>query len=478
MKQLIYHEFKKVFKNKLFILFIVALVGWTGFEAYKSYTPDVRDEYGAGYWDYYNSDLVYQDENGKDLDGLDYLVAADELLHSYAGKVDKASLDKFYQDYKDKVANLKVDETATTKYFGNDGWKILYEKSLNGTLSESEVNEYCESIQKNCNYDTTFENGEMKYFLYPIIYEKMGYKQFLTRVYYNDISFSGNSIENQSMTYMNILVNKKEYVEKYWNYYYSRDNKKDVYQKFLKERYLNADTEFDSVIPNNTLLNNMNLINFFTLLLIAMICANIFSLESHNKTDQILVPTKLGSVKLAIAKLVVGISISLGIVLLQLIVVYSLAFVLLPVHKWNLFIYDQAGTWGGGTLAGCIYSEVFVKQTLAVIIASLAIGIFTMFISYVSKNRFASIIISFLFIMVPLFILQGKTGILAIVERMMPTFIMDYRSFLNIGESSVISTGNGFIEWIYVVILIWVVFMIVMSVYILIDSKRHIVKNK
>lgn len=465
MKQLIFHEFKKVFKNKLFIIIMIALIGWTGLEAYRSYYPDVHRVYGAGNWQYEDNNLVYQDENGNDLDGLEYLKFADSLLHSYAGKANQKLWDVYYQDYLDKVHELEVDEERTTAYFGNEGWKELYKAGLTGEVTQSEIAEYCNEVDGKC-YDEDY--------LAPIIYEKMEYADAMTRIYLNQM-FDGDIHVTPAVSYIYALVNKKEFVNDSW-FDYKIIQDKTEYTKYLQDRFIETDTEFDSVIPNNLLINNMSLINFFTLLVIAMVCANIFSIEAQYKTNQILIPTKLGSMKLAIAKLITGISISFIVVFAQIVVIFALSYILLPVHQMDLFVYEQAGTYGG--FLGYMYNEVVAGYLLTTITASLVIGMITMFTSYVFQNRFVSVITSFLIVMIPFFILQGKTGIFAIVERFMPALLMDYGNLIRIGESPVIMMNNSFVEWQYVVIVIWMTIMIGMVAYIVFDSKRHLLKSR
>ena len=76
----------------------------------------------------------------------------------------------------------------------------------------------------------------------------------------------------------------------------------------------------------DSLYTSLSRFSFLNLIPIAIILANIFSIEKKTKVDQIIVPTKEGPVKIAIAKVCAGLTIGLFTTLFQLLCIFAIAY--------------------------------------------------------------------------------------------------------------------------------------------------------
>lgn len=479
MRSVIFEEFKKVFKNKINIVLLILLFVFSGYLNYRTY---------------HNSSLVSPNEptimeKGKPMTALEIYRKLDKELESKSGTINEEKYELYYQEYLEKMSqtytNDEYDMPKAKEMYGEYTQEII-EKSENNGFTEADIEKYCD---RQCYYSIDDQN----HIQFSLPYQNDGLRFYLNILYFN--YFGTDSIEQYEMkdTFENPF-----YVMSHIQTFKFPDgtnremlfgNEKDMnadtkkIATYLSEKMDNNDYEFHSTIANNLFLENLQTtVSIFALLVIAIIIADIFARESYLKTDQIIVPTKAGRIKLTIAKLVCAVTIGVSVILILWLIALLSSMIYLPIHDLDSLIINMSNTYTSAIEYVFTYREVLLLGLFISVVSAIVTVFITMALSYFTKNRFATIIPIFLFLLVPMFIPFSYLFDLPLLDFIMPGKAISFISFFlfdhqGMGSPYVVLEGN-IIPAIYIVFIILIVISIILATCILLHSKRHIVNNR
>lgn len=427
MRQLIKQEFKKIFKKKYFLVLLLLLLGVSGYQTYTSYSNN------------YLGDNAIQNEEGVKLTGIDAIRYIDSERHKLAGIVDKKFIENYADEYVEKINTIietesVIDEEKMIAVYGKN-YKELFERAKNGNFSEDDYDllynieigwgenpetgeVFLETFYENTEklsalssiynyandyfYEDDFIQGYNNFFEDPSMYNPIqecieGFLPFIEKEKYLASQDFNNTIE---YSFLNI-------------YYDSTVHKVDsrIFD-YYNQQFMDAEPYFDSTIPNQLLVKNMsNAIGIMlVILLIIIVLSDIFSYDSQTKTDQIIESSPYGHKKLKVAKLITGICIALGIVVLQQILIFTICNIMLPIRNFSLTEGGAGSMFMNSTnLNNYIepYSSVITTGVIMLLLGGLVTGMLTMFISYLSKNKFTTAIFMIILFFVLIFSIES-----------------------------------------------------------------------
>lgn len=480
MRRLIGSEFKKIFKSKVNILLLLFLFGVSAFLNMRSYDSNYIT---------YDDAVVVMD--GKTLSNKEVYKELEKQSSAYAGPVDEATIKKIAEDYsalmKETTQNDVIDEQRMINTFGQD-YKSYLDKVQNKTMTKEYYFEnYC---QYGCNYNED-EQGNMEY---PIFYKNDGNRRFYNALYF-DSSYEMQMSEDMNDLLVNtnfqVLANKQDYLypdgKNYSQIFYTNQkpnaDTNDLLQ-YVSDKTEKQTFEYQSTVANNLFLNNVRMnVSFLTLIVIAILVANIFANEVRYKTDQIIVPTKVGNTRITIAKCICGLSIALGVIFAQWLIAFLVACIQLPIHHLNGVIMEQGGTYTGFLNYAFTYTEVLWKGFVLTSLCAIVTASITMTLSYITRNRFATIIPVILFIfgpvVIPVFLRFFENDFL---DFLFPSKAILFSDFFTMGNQyngvPYIINNHQVISMLIVCCITYVCVTVILTGGVLLHSRKHIVQNR
>lgn len=480
-------ELKKILKNKVNILLFLILTCWVGYNTYGVYQLKMPTYENTA------QQVPLKTFDGKPLTSMKEVITyADEILSNYEGEATMALWKTYSEDYERLYNSFTkdVDTAMMEKVYGKD-YKRIFEKA-NGNMSEEEYYDISEKIQNyniNCGnitksidqYDEATKSAD-----FPIFCKKQAELYTLNLIYTNQFISSPKQLITDNPN-LYILANKDKNIENNiieGNYYsYERpDNyiKDTNFNQFISNKIMSEKQYFGSAISMELLKYSLlSSVNFFTLLLVGVVLANSFSIENQTKTDQIIVPCKLGSAKITLSKVIAGLLVALGMTLLQFLCVFVIAFIMMKPEGWDIALISQSGLVFHSNATYMNYKEVIITHIGMVLLGAAAIGITTMSVSCFFKNRFAAVIASFSFILLPLFAeeILPKT-----IVKLIPTFFTEAHRFFEYDYfsygSPVVTLFGQTIWWKYIILLVWIGIIVLLTLAMILKAKRHVVSNR
>ena len=475
MRRLVFSELKKLFKSRFHILLLLGLLLYTGYATYQTYNK---------YPNTGRSDWEYTDVDGTRIKrGLDYYRRADQILHQYKGIANEELYQTYRHDYQsilDQFPQETFDDTFMTKMYGKD-----YDQFLKNARDGKYNNEQLwEEIHDREIYGSWA--NEDNHFYFDLYYENDHVRTMYQMIYLNTLNFSSYdpALEEPPMdvfteNFYQLCTNDKTSLS-----YDELRDQGNTTDAAMKEKLIGKDLNksFDSPVGNNLLINALGNINVMTLIVIAMILSNSFSMEAYYKTNQILIPSATAMKKLTIAKLLSGILVALAILCFQYVIVFGLSFLFLPCRDLGMLTIDMAGTSLINVTSSLFtYQEMIVSNLLLNTTAVVSLAVVTMALSFFTKNRFATI--------VPLLIVLLVTSLLLPFQQLMNSFLdhffwgnmMDttsfYSGFISYPLPYVLILGTLF-SWKTLILLFWIIATVVIVTLMYRISKNHVVKNQ
>lgn len=506
MIRLIGSEFKKIFKSKFNIVLWLLFVSYTGGLAASVYHDGIND-ITLGYES--EPEWVFQDEHGNDIEnGLPYVRFADKLQHQYQGTLDEALVHQQAQDLRNintKFPRKTLDKEAMIRSYGNN-YETFLEEASQGKYSMNELNEHLMSTQQTI-YSWESDGGDDQPASTKIkAYFRNYYKEDYVRSLY-ETSYIGDyfmpSLKQEALGNENVRVDGWE--KDRLNVVHVQETEEDslylnaigISKKELgKEReiadyyvdkYKESPRAYDSVIGNTVFIKALSNINVISLLVIAILLANTFAREATCKTDQIMVPTKVGNKNITIAKISTGIIIALGTIVIQVGIIFILSCIFLPMRDWNLEYFAQSGVFLNGVNEWMFTYKEMIQSAIGLMsIAALGTALLTLTLSYISKNRFFVIIPMILFLLSGIALVYVLRSMFqdAVIAPFLPSQMMMFTQFFGSDFSSaslflpVFEFQGHMIAWKDVSMLSWSAGIILMIIGIVLHSRRHFVNNR
>ena len=488
MLRLYLAEWKKLWKSKLTLIMILFISGFTIVTNYQNYHQKLEhfsiNSDGA--------DWTYQDQNGKAVDsGLDYLKFADQLQDEFKGEINQTLIDRYityFEDIEASYPRTELDEDYMKLTYGDD-YEAFLKKAANGEYTMDQLFQEL----KNRNLTGSFhdnENSEKYYFTLFYkedrvlsLYQKamFGYEEFLSNDpetildgYYLD----GTAASQANAKFCNIKKAEQTSIQESTMISMSDDRDQELLMKLAS---YHVDNEYGSVVGNNLFAKAMEYINVIVLVVIALLLSNSFSQEVSTKADQIIVCSKYGNTRTTIAKLLCGISLAIGVVLLQYLIIFIMSWMYVPLGNLNLIAHSQADVYVSQvSFYFFTYKEIFGSMIIVQLTAASATACLTMMLSYVTKNRFACVSVIVLFLLGSKFyflMYPAKVGILTYLN---PATMMDRLSFFDLSYSRLpyLKIGSSIIPWRYLTVGIWMIGMGIISMFMYHKSKQHLVHIK
>lgn len=475
MKKLIKSELKKILKSKMHILLIFLLTLSTLFITIFTF---------QSYGKLYDELRYYEDFSGKKISSITAAKLVDEKLHQYAGDMSDELYLKAKEDFLKLVHKYprEVIDAEAMKIVYGDGYEALMSKSLDGTLSESEFRDYMDRSQVMGRYSySTDENGNVSIELY---YEEDRVRDLIgliyTSPYLSDKSSLEDSFDSFWSYYQTILINGKNYLD---DHYFSKilsPQYKTVLQDDLILKSKNLPLTFDSVVPNNLLMNALQNILWVPLFIVLILLANIVGIEKQYHMEEIVYTTASSKRKITIAKLLTGTIIGVGVIWLQILVCFIVSYMILPVHTWNIVIMEMASSSIGETISLYIpftYLTVIVYALILTTVGSFTVSLLTFVFSYFTKSRFITLIIMTVFLIVSWFI-KRIMFIPILIKALLPfnmlsflDYFYGYTAEYQSGDPYIMF-GDSLISLRTLIPIVWIVIGIIIIVIVIKHTRR------
>ncbi|MEG0527350.1 MAG: ABC transporter permease [Longicatena sp.] len=490
MIRLIKAEFKKIFKSKANSILLLVLMILSGYNCYQIYHTGPSKHLPVE--NYINTD-------GDISEGLDYWKEADKVQRLYTGTLNDSIIKKMHQDFMkiiDTYSTDKVDHAYMLKVYGDN-----YEEKIEKAKTEGYTTEEFDKIFPN--YISIYKGywaqpiegtdklkfggldifmeGDATTSLYSSIYNVYRYNENPDEITYHTASFEELSrwLHASDLTKQQL---RKEFLGEA-----PISSKTEATIEPLLDRFQKAPHDIGSNIGNNLYLKSMYELDIFSLLVIILIVSNIFAIEKQHKTDQIMSPSFHGARNIAIAKLITGVLFAIGIVALQISIITLMSIIFLPMSDVGFTVYAQSQFFFPNGLTEFLftYKEMIFNGILLIMISAIATACITMLISYISKNRFVTVI--------PLLLIFILTGYILIFDSILPGTILDlffpaqmvhFTRFFHLtfypGQAQFLPYFTMFgqtFAWKDAIMLFWVLMSLGMSMFVVMHSRKHNVKT-
>lgn len=351
------------------------------------------------------------DDNGDIISGMDFIKEKIRVNKMLAGEVteewlqDKKDLyHKLYPEYVDSI----LDQEKMKSVYG-ESWK--------------ENDELYRQV-----YEYPFERTEHKY---DVFYQFEGRKSknMFTLQYLLDAISYGEFILNKDWE----SYDKTEHL---WN------DSKEITPEIAKENeltkvgfrntkhfYYGETTIFKSIF--SSLKNTGVVLGYFILILFS----SMFNKEEKNETNALLKTTKNGKRKLIYAKICTTIIVSVMIPLL-LVLLHFLGYTVLfglPDFMASFQILIQTYL---EKISHLTVGSILLQIIGLLVVGCVTIAILSMVISSFVKSSYHSLIISFLILVIPLFIMDFKIGTFGL-KTLIPLEYMNYSEHLFVNTSTI-----------------------------------------
>lgn len=482
MRRLIQSEFKKIFKSKVNIVLLLILFIFNGYRTYQVYHQPLQ----------YRTDIVMKDENGIERTGLAYWRLADQIQHSYAGTLSEKTIQQMDKDFRaimNKYTETTLDEEKMKAVYG-DNYETLLKDARSGKYTGKEVNELFENymqISGGISYEEIEGSDKVKVHVEDYL-KHDGVRQLYSNIYdyyiedKKDVADYENFSSDAQRKWLHPDQLSKEQLHIEIAGFDYPDSIYDATMENFINRYKSASHEIDSNIPNTLFVEALYNLEFASLLILVIILANTFAMEKHYKTYQIMIPTAAGNKKITAAKLCAGILLALGIVLIQFLIVYIMSCMFLPLRGLNLTYYSQSQASLNIAAYVFTYRTLIVNAMLLISVAAMASACVTMLVSYITKNRFATVI--------PLLLVTLISGFAGFFNQLSPGMVIDqffpsqmvhFTQFFTValnphmGEMlPYFSIGGYSLAWKNVIMLFWIISIVIISLCMLMHSRRHV----
>ena len=482
MWKFIQFELKKIFKHRLNILLCILTIGLNFFFLTQIIDIQITDQSGKTYTKNESIEIVnnfYKEHAG--------IVNDDYVLE----------MNKEYQKQYDAYMEDKIDFDMMVNIFGKnyEEMRVLGENAL---LTREKMLAYVDQVKNNCiryGIDVPMAwSDENSHFRIFNIYKENAeilpdYEKTLKNIFY-----SYSSSNNEQM-YFEILNNSEDMKIKA----YEEDGNLIVtdmgflkltsfnpeyldrmtinHIQWLNDKYEKVDSAIDSTLSSNIFIRILEYYPIYVvyLILIVVLCSNIFSIDYENKTNQIIVCSNKNKTVLK-AKILTMLFIvsTLFLVTFLIVVLYITHFI--PIENLHLQAIDLGfglGSNGTNALYSCI--ELIGYQLCMLYFAYLSIGVISVGLSCFTKSKFVSGIITLLSIFLPIFC-QGQKWIT------FSPFIMinSHHAYFNwdmwMNDVLPVQDIGGFmIHTFSIVCLIWSLISLVILTACYLKERKHIV---
>ena len=345
MIKLIQFELKKIFKSKFNLLLLILIFGTCFYM--------IREQSSRHYYPFEGENISLEGETLSDIETMRYL---DEFKHLHAGNVDENYLKEMqdlYNSYIEKFQMNELDDELMKKAYGDNYLEII-EAGMNGSMSESEIEELQQKI-----YDAQ-DSSEFQYDVsLNLFYKNQDKSRILSMLFSPSYEMLANKEEH--------LINYNDIKNKNYEMHEYDSSRIDFHSGFLRAEYITEDelallnedyvnwlnhkflsnsTYADSEVGLETLNrmigdSSMVLSRLLLILLIVVLCADVFSIERSNYVDQLLACSQKGNRQVYVAKWITMLILSILICIGFVIMAVGYVRYLVSIRNWNLVSESQ-----------------------------------------------------------------------------------------------------------------------------------------
>ncbi len=489
MIQLILFEFKKIFKSKFHILFVILVICYS----FYAMTNSV-----SFYMELYPSELAhlpFQHQKfvtleNEELTSKDVLRYIDAYQHEQAGEGNQAYFEKLMNEKEqlmEKFEMYEIDEEAMKKAYGENYLDIM-EAGEQKKMSEEEVLAYIREIEeRNCEDHICYmddpsveltNEGDLTQFTLKPLYKNKEKVLALNALYANLITYSDKFYERDQYLIEPSFIEKNELnkdiflgniPEK------TKDQLKEEHLAYFNHKYIENPYTIDSNVANDLLIYTFGfqgpVINqLLFIIVILVLTSNIFSIEKTNQMEQYLACSKSGFKQLTIAKIIAALILAIGFYAIYFIGTVLYISSIVPIR--NLDLVSMIGVNYLYT-----YREVLLMFMALIFTALIAAATLSFFLSCLTKSRFVTILILLTAFFLPYFM----KGIEAFI--FMPSMMIygnDYLSF----QQSMVGTDLLNVVKIHELVLplsvfvtgIWLIVCVILYACCYVKQRRHHVR--
>lgn len=489
MIRLIRCELKKIFRLKINITILLLLLLFTGVMTYNTFTS--MDDY------HYERSYELTNTDGTIINQRQYWKTADRLQHSYAGTLNEKTIQDIIHDadtIMKTYAPATIDTQLMQEYYGSH-YDEYFQKAIDGAYSMQEFEKiFPDYIEKNKGvfYEQIPGSKKVKIQL-ETFYKEDHTRRLYEKLYEASIAQTEDEVDadddyntTRLLTWLHADRTSDNDILLQIIPGYDADRQhidNDVQHAYLT-RYREADKTYDSTIGNTLLIQSLACINILTLFVIILLVSDIFSMDIHHKTDQIMIPTYNGYKKNTAAKLSAGLICAVGIVVLQVLLVFIISQLMLPMRNLQLLYYPQSQASLSNVLMFIYsYKEILFNAILLCLVSAASTASITMLLSYLFKNRFSTVIImaiiTLLFFVLPL---MPQLIPASFIHYFLPAQMLDFQQYFTIGIAESISpyfsAAGHLIAWKDIAMLFWCIMIILISMALIAHSYKLIHKQK
>lgn len=400
MIRLIKSELGKILRNLLNIFLLIALLLYYGWAIYP--------------------ELGFQPVSAVTLEGeplsteAEFIRYADQVLSKYEGRAEEAMWKRYVNDYNELYAQFttNIDETRMKELYGSD-WKALLQRNESGTLTAQDIDRldalYADELQRYLSYGFGAYDETANQMQLYIPYKQEKELITLNMIYhqneypgYGSGPFSEDKITDLK-SYPLYLLSHPEALKQAAMIQSGQEAEELplVYGDFYTKTNAGSIT-VGSTITASKLLRCMEIsTTYLTTLVLAIVCANIFSKEQVNATDQIIIPTKTNALRLALAKFLAGLILCVGMTLLIDLIAVTAASIIYPPHGLDLHI-GWSFVYHSDLSLHLTYWQAILNVIELQLTAAVAVAAFSALFSYFTRSPFAAVILSFALIIGPI----------------------------------------------------------------------------
>lgn len=475
MKRLLISEYKKIFKKKFNIFLILLMICITGLRIYKTYTKYDIQSYNLPI------NLEFETKEHKKLDTkIELYKEADQYLHSYTQPMDISLLDTLKNDYYTNIKQFmtnELDETKMEKYYGKD-WKNFLTRIYYKQVNEEEMEKRAAGLYQinDDRYDiVVFKKNDAILNFYNLIY-----RGFCSYTQSSDLFASNKVVINRPLIdwYRDRFDNFKTDQEKMTTLtMFFHNVVGDVYKdnqmsaKYYIDKFNTKDYQYDSSVGIGLVLQNLTKVDFINLFFIVLLISNLFAQEHRYHMNQLILPSKKGCKQVVYAKILCGITVSLGLLGIQFFMIFITSLFTKPIHSSDILYYGELGN-GLNNVMNFIftYKEIIICMIFMMMLAYIFTSILTMYLSYITKNQFIVTVIMFAFILLPIIYEHEFTGNLGYVYAFLLTTLLNakyYFMWTQGGAQTLIPFMKGMIpyrnvvEFLYTIVCIGIVLILI-----------------
>ena len=405
MMKMILSEYRKLFKRPISWLLLVVIVIMTLYQCHGIYHRTILKQYG-------NPREIVQE-----VDGIAYFRQADQVLHQYRGPASQEMYARIKADYHDMLDMYYLN----AKPLNDD--EIPY-------------------------YDT-----DALLAVYTGIYQNQPNIHFNLDVISAD---DGGKSDEEALEWYGWLLDR----DAAFNEVYHLKGYPEIKAQ-LASVYEAREIIFDSTIPNNLVLDAFDQMNFFYLLILSFLLANLFSQEKTTHMDALINSSPRGYRQTAAAKCWCAIGLAVIVFALHALTVLLYSAWMLPVRDWSLWVMNMGGAYY--TLEP--YQGLYTYRTLMIylsmnmLVCLISMAMLTAFLSYLTNHQLLTYGLMVVWTVLPIFMTHE-------LSRLFQVRMLEGLKYLQI-QNDQLSVFNGEILYhIHIYWLMWIVLTIGMGLLI------------